>query len=306
MKTRPATTGLVDFNLTTSRRRALLAGFASLLLAYGVSANQWWSESGVGLSGTTHTYYSQPSPEQCQQDCLNTEACRGATWIPAGAANSRDPAMCYLLSHLTSSFNRAGYVSMVKPATPGDVAFRPPHVSGVAVDHCAVWANNCGWGGAHQLCQTQGYPAARSYQLNRPGRTYVLGDRRVCDGAGCVGFSEVVCIAPSTTVQQTPPATPPTSTTPPSTALVDFLLRTAFKRSDSHGVWRFTGDGRLQVTAAIWSSPMTGTWRLEAANVLVLTLTDANETTRYVFNSPSRSFVAGVTSAGTRLTLTPA
>lgn len=75
-----------------------------------------------------------------------------------------------------------------------DQAFNNPQISGVIVDHCAVWANNCGWGGAHQFCQTQGFAAARSFQVFNPGRTYVIGSQQVCEGGYCVGFSQVVCI----------------------------------------------------------------------------------------------------------------
>jgi hypothetical protein len=90
-----------------------------------------------------------------------------------------------------------------------DQTFNNPQVGGAIVDNCAVWANDCGWGGAHQFCQTQGYAAARSFQLTRPGRTYVIGSQQICEGAGCAGFSQVVCIAAGTTAP--PPPTGPST-----------------------------------------------------------------------------------------------
>ncbi|MGD9636732.1 MAG: hypothetical protein AB7U97_25845, partial [Pirellulales bacterium] len=74
-----------------------------------------------------------------------------------------------------------------------DFAFTPPMAHGQTVDNCAVWGINCGWGGAHQFCQLSGFAGARSFQLNRPGRTFVIGANRTCEGPNCVGFSQVVC-----------------------------------------------------------------------------------------------------------------
>lgn len=76
-----------------------------------------------------------------------------------------------------------------------DQTFGNPQANGATVDNCAVWGTDCGWGGAHQFCRTQGYSAARSFQLNNPGRTWVIGSQRYCDGPNCVGFSQVVCIS---------------------------------------------------------------------------------------------------------------
>jgi TM2 domain-containing membrane protein YozV len=75
-----------------------------------------------------------------------------------------------------------------------DQVFNSPMANGASVDNCASWAVDCGWGGAHQFCRTQGYGAARSFQLYNPGRTWVIGSQRFCDGGGCVGFSQVVCM----------------------------------------------------------------------------------------------------------------
>lgn len=75
-----------------------------------------------------------------------------------------------------------------------DQTFEHPQAKGAAVDNCAIWGDRCGWGGAHQFCQTQGYEAALSWKLTAPGaRTHVIGADRFCEGPNCVGFSQVVC-----------------------------------------------------------------------------------------------------------------
>lgn len=184
---------------------------ATLMIATPAWANRWAAEAGVGLNGTTLTYYPRLDQAQCHVDCANNPNCRGATWIQAGTYGPRDAAMCYQLAGVSSRFAKAGHVSMVKTvAMPsgGDAVFRPPHVNGVPVDNCAVWGQQCGWGGAHQVCRALGYASARSFQLNRPGRTYVLGTRQVCQGAHCVGFSEVVCSPAGAPAAGQPPAAP--------------------------------------------------------------------------------------------------
>ncbi|MGD9636731.1 MAG: hypothetical protein AB7P21_30360 [Lautropia sp.] len=98
----------------------------------------------------------------------------------------------------------AGLLGAPAPAR-ADQVYNYPQVYGLSVDNCAVWGTNCGWGGAHQFCQAQGYPGARSFQMYRPGRTYVIGARATCTGSFCVGFSQVVC---ASAAQVSPPAPP--------------------------------------------------------------------------------------------------
>ena len=68
-----------------------------------------------------------------------------------------------------------------------------PHAQGAVVDWCASWASNCGWGGAHQYCQRRGHPRALSWNVYRPGRTWVAGSNQYCNGPNCQGFSQVTC-----------------------------------------------------------------------------------------------------------------
>ncbi len=201
---------------TPRLRATVFAG--AVAFALPAFANEWATEGNVALNGTNLTYYRQPDQAQCLSACASNGNCRGATWIQAGTFNPRDPAMCYLLSTVTGRVAARGHYSMVKsantPAQGGDAAFRPPQINGVVVDNCAVWGNDCGWGGAHQFCRSQGYGAARSFQLSRPGRTYVIGSRRLCEGANCVGFSEVICMSAGATAP--PVTTQPPAPTPPA------------------------------------------------------------------------------------------
>lgn len=68
-----------------------------------------------------------------------------------------------------------------------------PRSHGAVVDWCASWATNCGWGGAHQFCQARGHSRALSWNVYRPGRTWVIGTSQFCQGPNCQGFSQVTC-----------------------------------------------------------------------------------------------------------------
>lgn len=72
-------------------------------------------------------------------------------------------------------------------------AFDNPTMNGAIVDHCVTWATDCGWGGAHLFCQRMGMRRAVSWNRTNPGRTWVIGSNRYCEGGFCVGFSQVVC-----------------------------------------------------------------------------------------------------------------
>jgi hypothetical protein len=66
-------------------------------------------------------------------------------------------------------------------------------MAGAIVDWCATWATNCGKGGADQFCREQNYSEALTWTLIRPGRTYVIGTRQICEGGHCTGFNSVTC-----------------------------------------------------------------------------------------------------------------
>jgi hypothetical protein len=68
-----------------------------------------------------------------------------------------------------------------------------PRAGGAIVDWCAVFSRDCGWGGAHQFCQSKGFDRALSWDIFHPGRTYVIGSDRYCDGEVCRGFRFIRC-----------------------------------------------------------------------------------------------------------------
>lgn len=87
----------------------------------------------------------------------------------------------------------------VNPCGAGgrQVVYEYPKINGAAVDHCAVWADDCGQPGADRFCKTQGFDRASAYSTYTPGKTYVPSAGRFCHGAICTGFSSVTCTDPS-------------------------------------------------------------------------------------------------------------
>ena len=64
---------------------------------------------------------------------------------------------------------------------------------GIAIDHCTYWARDCGLGQiANAICRQYGFTKAIRHETYRPGRTFVVGDRKVCNGP-CDGYRWVEC-----------------------------------------------------------------------------------------------------------------
>ena len=93
----------------------------------------------------------------------------------------------------------AGGILLAVLATAGasnataDIRYPNPSMNGATVDWCSSWATNCGWGGANAYCQSRGHTGARSWNVYRPGRTWVMGSSQYCTGPVCQGFSQVTC-----------------------------------------------------------------------------------------------------------------
>ncbi len=88
----------------------------------------------------------------------------------------------------------AAHSMVLQAQYDGARRFNYPHMHGAVVDWCAVWANGCGWEGAHQFCSTRGFARATSWDIDRPGRTYVIGSDRFCEADFCKGFRQVTCV----------------------------------------------------------------------------------------------------------------
>lgn len=78
----------------------------------------------------------------------------------------------------------------------GTRRFQPALANGLAVDNCESWSTNCGEPGARAFCRGEGYGRALQWEFNRPGRTWVIGSGRACEGDFCIGFTYVVCADP--------------------------------------------------------------------------------------------------------------
>ena len=88
----------------------------------------------------------------------------------------------------------AGLLPLTSPSTR---RFQPALANGLPVDNCESWSKNCGEPGASAFCRKQGFARALQWEFNRPGRTWVIGSNRACEGDFCVGFAYVVCTEPA-------------------------------------------------------------------------------------------------------------
>lgn len=173
----------------------------------------------------------------------------GRTWV-IGSQRFCDGGGCVGFSQV---------VCMNAPTiTGGDTSFDAPQANGAAVDNCATWANDCGWGGAHQFCRTQGYAAAKSFSLYNPGRTWVIGSQRYCDGPGCVGFSQVIC----TRAGGGQPPTPPTTTGGPLAGRWAWAggYTNYYYIQQNGNTFTWTGPGNETAQGTINGDALTVTW----------------------------------------------
>jgi len=116
----------------------------------------------------------------------------GRTWV-IGSNQYCNGGFCVGLSQVTCVGQGGVQPPYTPPGQQQSFTFNYPQIAGRAVDWCVTWATNCGWGGANQFCQRQGYTRALSWQTYKPGTTYVVGSNQVCNGAYCTAFSQVAC-----------------------------------------------------------------------------------------------------------------
>jgi len=82
-----------------------------------------------------------------------------------------------------------GFTSVSCGGNPG-----PRLYNGYSVDNCLNWAANCGKPAADRYCQLNGHPnGAQSFGTIAMRPTWVVGDGKVCNQPGCVGFSAIQC-----------------------------------------------------------------------------------------------------------------
>jgi hypothetical protein len=116
----------------------------------------------------------------------------GRTWV-IGSNQVCQGGDCQALSYVDCARNSPTYPG----SASGGETFTFPRANGLPVDRCATWGENCGQGGADQFCATKGFARAGHYETYRPGRSYVIGSRRVCEGNDCEALRRVRCVGDS-------------------------------------------------------------------------------------------------------------
>jgi hypothetical protein len=112
----------------------------------------------------------------------------GRTWV-IGSARDCTGDFC-------TGYRYVECAGLLPVTAPGTRRFQPALANGMTADNCESWSTNCGEPGARAYCRAQGYGRALQWELNRPGRTWVIGSNRACEGESCIGFTYVVCAEP--------------------------------------------------------------------------------------------------------------
>lgn len=185
--------------------RGLLALAVTFVVGSSISVPdaeaQWINNRTVANSQNFSSVLRRPNlPVSACPGACRARGCR--TWVYVrGARTSNGIPYCLFFNQrkalvyntcCLAGFGRGG--GGVTPPVNRRLVVNYPRWRGRIVDHCRTWATNCGWGGANYYCRLRGFQRASSWRRYRPGSTYVIGSRRVCNGGGCVGFSQVVCV----------------------------------------------------------------------------------------------------------------
>ncbi len=127
---------------------------AAELSGIDMSCSSGALHSNTVLNGTTLKFQHSPTAAFCKLLCTANTGCRGYTWIHEGTYNPGDPAMCYLLSSVTSSSPAPGHYSAMKsglipgeqevPSTPGTGGGNGNSGDGCTADEAAAFARMVG------------------------------------------------------------------------------------------------------------------------------------------------------------------
>lgn len=180
---------------------AVLLGGATAVGPPDASA-QWINNRTVTNSSNYFARIPKPGlqPQSCANYCRERR-CRTWVYVRGNHASNGVP-YCLLfrerkrLVHNNCCYAGRGRGGATPPPPPSGRrrVYNNPRWNGRIVDHCRTWATNCGQAGANHYCRLRGFQRAQSFSRFRPGSTYVIGSRRVCNGRGCVGFRQVVCV----------------------------------------------------------------------------------------------------------------
>jgi hypothetical protein len=88
-----------------------------------------------------------------------------------------------------------GLTSSAMAGEKTQVFTKPKHKSGMRLDWCLYWGDECGKPAADYFCKTKGYEHARDYPISSgiSEMTYVAGDDKEC-GPGCDSFAAIRCV----------------------------------------------------------------------------------------------------------------
>jgi hypothetical protein len=97
--------------------------------------------------------------------------------------------------HISIYVLSLGLLTFSGLAQAGEQTFHRPTISGVRLDWCYHWAQECGQPAADAFCRQEGYDRATKFaQVPDVPPTYVLGDQRTCNAPGCDAIGDITCI----------------------------------------------------------------------------------------------------------------
>ncbi len=72
--------------------------------------------------------------------------------------------------------------------------FNAPEIEGMRLDWCLHFGRQCGKPAADRYCTTKGLSEAVKWQVEEGiGKTYIIGDKKVCNARYCDGFKFILC-----------------------------------------------------------------------------------------------------------------
>ncbi len=131
----------------------------------------------ASLNGERLTYYPAPTVEKCQSDCNGNPNCKGFTLVRAGTYNPNDPAMCYLMSSVTSVVDATCCISAVKNSGGADTGWGPINNQAYLTGTNLTYYPESTAGRCQSVCN--GNPKCKGFSFVRAG-AYNPNDQSMC------------------------------------------------------------------------------------------------------------------------------
>lgn len=177
-------------NVLTNRHKVIFAAcfaFAAILFSLvmlpgpsaTVNSQSNWGpiNNQASLNGERLTYYPAPTVEKCQSDCNGNPNCKGFTLVRAGTYNANDPAMCYLMSSVTSVVAANCCISAVKNSGGGDTGWGPINNQAYLTGTNLTYYPESTAGRCQSVCN--GNPKCKGFSFVRAG-AYNPNDQSMC------------------------------------------------------------------------------------------------------------------------------